>query len=270
MPEAMPDISTGQVWASGEAYEPFIGRWSRRVAPRFLDWLAVPAAMRWLDVGCGTGALSQAVLDVAEPARLVGLDPSSTFVEVAREHVRDRRASFQVGNAMGLPFGAAAFDACVAGLALNFVPDPGTAVAEMRRVTAGSGVVAAYVWDYAGEMQVLRRFWSAAAELDPAAVDLDEGTRCGVCRPAELRACFEGAGLTGVQLTNLDVDARFGDFDDYWRPFLGGQGPAPAYLATLDPEARSRLREHLRKTLPIAADGSLTLLARAMAVKGFV
>jgi SAM-dependent methyltransferase len=258
------------MWNSGDAYEPYVGRWSRLVAPRFLDWVGAPPGLRWLDIGCGTGALSQAILGRAMPALVCGIDPSAEFAAHAAQMLTDPRASFAVGDAMSLPFAAGDFDACASGLVLNFVPDAGGALAEMRRVTRGSaaGLVAAYVWDYAGEMQMINRFWSAAVELDPAAAALDEGARFPICHPDRLRRCFEEAGLAEVETTAIDVTCHFMDFDDFWRPFLGGQAPAPSYLATLPEEARVALRESLRKRLPVAADGSIELIARAWAVKG--
>ena len=263
-----PESGTGQVWTSGDAYEPYVGRWSRRVAAPFLDWIGAPPGLRWLDIGCGTGALSQTILASAEPGLVRGVDPSPAFVAHASAQVTDPRVSFQIADAMALPFERASFDVCVSGLVLNFVPDAWDAVTEMRRVTSGSGLIGAYVWDYAGEMQMLRHFWSAAGELDSTAVELDEGARFNLCRPAELRRCFEESGLSEVDVTNLDIHTVFRDFDDYWQPFLGGQAPAPAYLASLDGEARARLRELVQSRLPIAADGSIALLARAWAVKG--
>ena len=264
------DSRRGQVWTSGDAYEPYVGRWSRRIAPLFLDWLEVPSGSRWLDVGCGTGALSQAILDRCSPAQVRGVDPSPAFAAHASERIVDPRARFVVGDAMQLPFETAEFDATVSGLVLNFVPDPWDATVEMRRVSRPSGTIGAYVWDYAGEMLVIKHFWSVAAELDPAARDLDEGVRFNLCRPDELRRCFTEAGLLKVDVTSLDTECRFEDFDDYWRPFLGGQAPAPAYLNGLAPDAQERLRERLRTRLPVAADGSISLPARAWAVRATV
>ncbi len=255
-------------WASGAAYEPYVGRWSRLVAREFLAWLAMPPGSRWLDVGCGTGALSQTILQVASPAAVTGVDPSEAYIAYAREQVRDARIRFEVGDAQALPVETAAYDAVVSGLVLNFVPEPERAVAEMARTARPGGVVAAYVWDYAGEMQLMRHFWDAAAALDPAARALDEGARFPLCRPEPLAALFRGAGLKDVEVRTIDVPAIFRDFDDYWLPFLGGQGPAPSYATSLDEERRAALREHIRAGLPIAADGSIHLIARAWAVCG--
>jgi SAM-dependent methyltransferase len=257
-----------EVWASGSAYEPYVGRWSRPVAAEFVSWLPVPAQRAWLDVGCGTAAVTQAILRAAQPASVVGVDPSDGYVGYARRYVTDPRASFEPGDAMALPFAAPRFDAVVSGLVLNFVPDPAAAVREMARVTTPGGLVAGYVWDYAGEMQLMRHFWTAAAELDPGAAHLDEGTRFPICSPATLADLFVGAGLADVQTRAIDVPTTFRDFDDYWTPFLGGQGPAPGYAMSLTAGDRERLRERIRGRLPFAADGSIPLIARAWAVRG--
>ena len=156
------------VWASGEAYEPYVGRWSRLVAREFVAWLGVGPGAAWLDVGCGTGALTQTILDSRSPKRVTGVDPSDGFVAFARHKVADPRAAFEVGDAQALPVADGAFDAAVSGLVINFVPDQAKAVREMRRATRSKGTVAAYVWDYAGEMQMMRRFWDAAVALDAA------------------------------------------------------------------------------------------------------
>lgn len=256
------------IWASGTAYEPYVGRWSRRVAREFLTWLNVPAHSRWLDVGCGTGALSQTILDTAAPGRVTGIDRSTDFAAFARQHIPDGRAHFAAGDAQRLPAAAAAYDAVVSGLALNFMPQPPQAVVEMVRAAHPQGVVAAYVWDYAGQMQLMRHFWEAAAALDPAAYALDEGRRFPLCQPAPLRTLFQDVGLSAVEVQPIDVATDFRDFDDYWTPFLGGQGPAPSYVTSLSAEQRASLRERLRAGLPFAPDGSIPLLARAWAVRG--
>ncbi|HKZ08968.1 MAG TPA: class I SAM-dependent methyltransferase [Methylomirabilota bacterium] len=258
------------VWALGHAYEPYVGRWSRLVARDFLDWLGVPAARAWLDVGSGTGALIQTVLETAAPRTVEGLDASAGFVAHARVRVSDPRAAFRVGDAQALPFADGAFDAAVSGLVLNFVPEPARMVAEMRRVTRSSGTVGLYVWDYSGEMQIIRRFWDAAVALDHAARALDEGPRFPICRPEALAGLFTTAGLRDVDARAVDVPTVFRDFDDYWTPFLGGQGPAPGYCVNLPEERRAALRERLRATLPADASGRIALTARAWAVKGRV
>ncbi len=256
------------VWAFGDAYEPYVGRWSRLVATQLLGWLAVPPGARWLDVGCGTGALSRTILDRAAPEAVTGLDASAGFVQHATARVADPRASFRVGDAQALPFDDGAFDAAVSGLVLNFVPAPPRMAAEMRRVIRRGGVVALYVWDYAGGMELMRHFWDAAGSLDPAALPLDEGRRFPICRPEPLAALFRDAGLAEVDVRALDVPTVFRDFDDYWTPFLGGQGPAPGYCSSLDDARRTTLRERIRARLPVQPDGRIPLTARAWAVRG--
>jgi SAM-dependent methyltransferase len=258
-----------RLWAAGEVYEPYVGRWSRLVAPCFLAWLGMPPGLRWIDVGCGTGALSGAVLDGFAPASVIGVDPSAGFLAYARRHLPDPRIEFRPGEAQALPVADAAADAVVSALVLNFVPDQPKAVAGMRRAARPGGTVAAYVWDYADGMQMMRRFWDAAAALDPAgAGGRDEALRFPLCRPEPLRALFTGAGLRAVEVTAIEVPTVFRDFDDYWSPFLGGQAPAPAYCMALDEDRRAALRERLRTTLPAAPDGSIRLTARAWAVRG--
>ena len=266
----MPDAASHDVWAQGSGYERYVGRWSRLVADPFLDWLAIPRDKAWLDVGCGTGALSQRILQRHAPARLVGVDSSDGFVAHARAHVADPRAVFRVGDARALPVGDREFDAVVSGLVLNFVPDQRKAAAEMRRAARPGGTVAVYVWDYAGEMQLMRRFWDAAAALNPAARALDEGLRFPLCRPEPLRELFAAAGLRQVAVEAIDVPTVFADFDDYWSPFLGGQGPAPGYCMALPEVGRTALRERIRAAMPVERDGKISLMARAWAVRGVV
>jgi SAM-dependent methyltransferase len=190
-------------------------------------------------------------------------------VAFAREQIRDERAQFEVGDAQALPVETGTYDAVVSGLVLNFVPQPQRAVAEMARAAKPKSVVAAYVWDYAGKMQMMRHFWNAAAALDPAARDLDEGRRFPICQPEPLRELFQNAGLREVEVRPIDIAADFRDFVDYWSPFLGGQGPAPGYAMSLSDERRAALRERIRAGLPFALDGSIPLVARAWAVRGF-
>jgi SAM-dependent methyltransferase len=258
------------VWASGDAYEPYVGRWSRLVGRQFIEWLGVPPKREWLDVGCGTGALCEMILASASPSHVAGIDPSDSFISFARHKVTDPRATFQVGDAQALPVADASFDAAVAGLVVNFVPDQAKAASEMTRATRPGGIVAAYVWDYAGEMQMMRRFWDAAVALDLGATPLDEGRRFPVCHPEPLTSLFHGAGLDDVQVRPIEVPTIFKDFDDYWMPFLGGQAPAPGYCMSLSEDRRAVLRDRIRASLPTRDDGSIHLIARAWAVRGTV
>ncbi|MFL5735565.1 MAG: class I SAM-dependent methyltransferase [Chloroflexia bacterium] len=261
-------MNKNDMWANAEAYKAYVGRWSRVVAGEFLDWLSVPPDSAWLDVGCGTGALTETILRKAQPAEVTGIDPAEGFVSYAREHVRDGRALFRVCDATALPLEDETLGAVVAGLVLNHIPNHEAALAEMVRVAGRGGVVASYVWDYAEGMQMLRVFWDAAVELDPAAEERHQGRRYPICKPEPLSELFKNAGLTGVEVRAIDAKTHFRDFDDYWLPFLGGQGPAPGYVTSLAEEERAALRERIRSKLPVEPDGSISLVARAWAVRG--
>ncbi len=254
-------------WDGGGAYEAFMGRWSRLIADRFVQAMSVSGGLRWLDVGCGTGALLHAVTQVCSPQEAVGVDPSAEFVQVARARLGEQ-ADIRVAGGEELPFGDDTFDLVVSGLVLNFVPDPLAAVVEWKRVLRRGGSIAAYVWDYADGMEFLRCFWDAAVGLDAAAASLDEGVRFPICRPERLADLFGRAGLSAVRTGELTVDTRFTGFNDYWTPFLAGQGPAPGYVAALGDSQRARLEARLRSTVPVSHDGSIRFYARAWTVSG--
>jgi len=256
-------------WQQGSAYERYIGRWSRELTPVFLAWLDVAQDLAWLDVGCGTGALCEAILSRGAPASVLGVEPSEGFRETASARLAGR-ATIVEGNAAEIPLPDQAVDVVVSGLVLNFVPNPAAALAEMKRVTRPGGAIAAYVWDYSGKMEFLRAFWDAAISIDPSAATSDEGVRFPLCRPEPLRALFESAGLAEVDTTALDIQARFASFGELWEPFLGGTGPAPAYVMSRSNPEREKLRQAFQARVPVAPDGSISLMARAWAVRGSV
>ena len=263
-------MTAGEIdlWVSGNAYESYIGRWSRLVAPVFLDWLAIPPGRRWLDVGSGTGVLSEAILARSEPRSIVGVDPSEPFVAHARAAIEDPRVTFIVGTAADTGLADGDVDVVVSALVLNFLPDIGEALAEARRVVIDGGLVAGYVWDYAEGMQFVRRFWDAAVALDGGARTLDQGVRFADNAPEPLAAVFTAAGLLDVEVRPIEVPTVFADFDDLWMPFLGGTGTAPTYLASLSEPTRLALRDRLRASVVEELDGSIRLTARAWAVRG--
>lgn len=255
---------------SGEAYEPLTGRWSRLVAPQFLEWLDVQEQGRWLDIGCGTGALIQAILDSERPQEVVGVDPSADFIAFARREIGDDRVRYEVGDARDLPVASSQYDGVVSGLVLNALPVTGLrqAVAESVRAARRGGRVGAYVWDYAEGMEPRARFWEAATEVDGDALILDERSRYPMCQPDELMRIYQRGGLNAVQVREIVVEARFENFDDYWQPHLLGIGVPGRYVAAMPAEKRDALRQRLQETLPGHSDGSITLPTRAWVVKG--
>ena len=259
---------TNERWAGGADYESYVGRLSRRVAPMFVDWLDVAAGADWVDVGCGTGALTATILDRAAPSSVIGIDPSEAFLAHATAALGDPRVRFESGSADAIPLPPDSADAVVAGLVLNFVPDVPTALAELRRVARPGGRIAAYVWDYAERMQPIRRFFDAALTVDEGAREAEEGARFAICRPGPLGDAVSAAGLSDVTVRAIEVPADYADFDAFWTPFLSGVGAAPHYLVGLDATAQAAIRERLRATLPTEADGSIHLVARAWAVQG--
>lgn len=265
----MDQKQVSDTWERGSPYEQYMGRWSRRVAPLFLSRLEIPAGRKWLDVGCGTGVLCAAIVDCCSPSSVAAVEPSEGFLKTAKDNLGDRVTLHQ-GSASAIPLGGASVDVVVSGLVLNFLPDQRAALAEMIRVTGEGGTIGAYVWDYGGKMDLTRFFWDAVVALDPTATKLDEGIRFPLCRPDALEKLFSAAVLKSVEVTPIDLPTTFRNFDDYWQPFLGGQGPAPAYAISLDETARARLGARIQERLPIEANGTISLTARAWAVRATV
>jgi SAM-dependent methyltransferase len=255
-------------WVSGVAYERFMGRWSKLIARKFLQWLAVPEARSWLDVGCGTGSLTKLILAAHQPKEIISIDSSSDFISHLQRSITNSAVHFRVGLAQALELDSNSVDATVSGLVLNFVPQPKVAIAEMMRVTKPGGKIGIFVWDYAEGMQMLRYFWDVAVELDNKASAFDEGSRFSLCREGQLESLVREVGLKHGEATSIEVETIFQNFDDYWQPFLGNVGPAPSYTMSLDQKQRKRLEDRLRQSLPIDENGSISIMARAWAVKG--
>ncbi|MCB0181201.1 MAG: class I SAM-dependent methyltransferase [Anaerolineae bacterium] len=256
-------------WQAGDPYDYYMGRWSKLVAETFVEWVSPQAGLRWLDVGCGSGALSEAVIRQSKPAAVIAIDQSDGFVTTAQARLGPQ-ATCKVGDALALPVEDASIDIAVSGLVLNFIPEPEKALAEMSRVTIPEGMVAVYIWDYAGTMAFLTYFWDVAVELDPNAAPLHEKYRFPQSNAEALSAAFVRVGLVEVETAPIEITTHFTDFDDYWNPFLGGQGPAPTYVLKLEDSERQKLKEALMQRLPMEEDGSIPLAARAWAVKGIV
>jgi SAM-dependent methyltransferase len=254
-------------WTSGAHYDQWMGRWSRLLAQEFLKWLNLPAGLRWLDVCCGSGIVTEAIVERNAPASIVGVDASPDQISFARQHRAHPNVTFETADAMDLAFSDATFDVAVCGLGMNFIPSPGRALQEFRRVIRPGGTIAVYVWDYAHGARFLRQFWDAATAIDPEAATFDQARRFPICTQEGLRSPFEQAKLEDLTLHALDVVTRFTSFDDYWAPLQTGQGSAPNYLATRDKQTQTAIRERLRAALPTNAQGGIDLPARAWAIR---
>jgi SAM-dependent methyltransferase len=255
-------------WTSGAEYERWMGRWSRLLSREFLDWLNASSGLCWLDVCCGSGIVTEAILESAKPARINGVDASSAQISFAREHRAHPNASFETGDAMAMRFADASFDIAVCGLGLNFIPSPAQGLAELRRVVQPGGTIAVYVWDYELGAKFLRMFWDAARAVDSEAAAADQASRFPMCTEAGLKQLFEQAKLQQIASRPLDIVTRFASFDDYWEPLLTGQGSAPNYLSSRPAEIQTRIRERLEAALPRDAHGAMELPARAWAIRG--
>jgi len=258
------------MFSAGDAYERFMGRWSRKIAVPFVQFAKVESGDVILDVGSGTGAVTSAVAAVSPSSRIVGIDPSSGFVEFARAHHPGAFIRFEVGDAQQLQFADRSFTRALSLLNLNFIPDPGKALQEMSRVTQPGGTVAAAVWDYGQGMEMLRAFWDEAVALNRDADARDE-RHMPLSAEGELAALFRKQGLQEIVNEALTVETRFSSFDDYWLPFLDRQGPAGAYAASLRAGDAEQLRLRLRRRLlGDGPDAPIVLRARAWAVRGTV
>lgn len=254
-------------WTSGAHYDQWMGRWSRLLAQEFLTWLDLPAGLRWLDVCCGSGMITEAIVELNAPASIAGVDASPDQISFARQHRAHPNVIFETADAMALPFPDSSFDVALCGLGLNFLPSPARALEEFRRVTRPGGTIAVYVWDYAEGARFLREFWNAAIAIDREAATFDQAHRFPMCTQDGLCSLFEQAELEDLTLHALDVVTRFTSFDDYWQPLLTGQGSAPNYLATRDQQIQRAIRERLRAVLPTNAHGAIELPARAWAIR---
>ena len=255
-------------WAEGKAYDLYMGRWSQAAAKIFLHWLNPGPHLSWLDVGCGTGALSRAIIQFTQPKKVVGCDPVEAFISYARTQMVDSRLLFQKAMIEDLPQVPDGFEVVVSGLVLNFITDPVEAVRLMMERCSPEGVVAAFVWDYAGRMDFLRTFWDAAISLDEAATLVEEGRRFPLCQPEALESTFLEAGLNKVKTGSIEIKTEFITFSDFWEPFLAGTGPAPKYVASLPASQRDQLAEILKKRIEPAEGGPIKMTARAWAVRG--
>jgi SAM-dependent methyltransferase len=254
------------MFADARNYESFMGRWSELAAPLFAKFASIPDRGKVLDIGSGTGSLALAITSSCPSCQVEGIDLSPEYIAFARTRTKNSHVQFQTGDAQKLPYTAGTFVAAVSLLVFNFIPDPAKALSEARRVTRLGGSVSAAVWDYGEGMRMLRIFWDAAGALDPSAERLDE-KRMPLCRKGELSQLWVQGGLQKVKESALEISMKFENFDDFWDPFLLGQGPAGAYVKSLPKPRISALREEVRKRLGDIR-GAFTLPARMWAVRG--
>jgi len=259
------------MFGNAEAYDRFMGRWSRLVAPLLVDFGNVPETGRVLDAGSGTGALAFAIAERRPGVHVTGIDPSKEFINcVADQNPFSDRLSFEVGDAQDLHFADATFGACLSLLVFNFIPDAARALREMRRVTRSRGWISAAIWDYGEQMRMLRVFWDAAADLDPHAEKLDE-KHMPLCRAGELSELWRQGRLEQVEEQPLNITMSFDSFEDYWQPFLLGQGPAAVYLRSVEENFLRELRNAVQRRLSVSSDDEpFALPARAWVVRGMV
>lgn len=263
-------VSSTFVAASGDGYELLMGRWSRRLAEPFLDFVGVADGECILDVGCGTGSLAFALAQKCQVKQLRGIDFSPAYVEHATRHNHDPRIVFQVGDACAMDFPDRSFDRVLSLLVLHFVPRADQAIAEMRRVARPGAVVGATAWDARGGLVASRIFLDTAAALDPKASErrASNFTR-PMTRPGELATAWRAAGFSDVIETELSIRMQFASFDDYWAPYMGKDGPNAEYVAALSDSERTRLRDAVRLAyVDGEADGPRSYVAVAWAVKG--
>jgi SAM-dependent methyltransferase len=264
------DVTGAQdpIFSEARAYERFMGRWSRDLAPFLVRFSGVRDGDSVLDVGSGTGALTAAVAAAAPSSRIVGIDPAASYIALAQSQYGSVLISFEVGDAQRMRFASSTFDRTLSLLVFNFIPDARKALGEMKRVTRQKGTVAAAVWDYGEGMEMLRVFWDEAVALQPASAAKDE-RNMPFCRRGELASVWGEQGLENVVEEGMTIETRFASFDDYWTPFLEKQGPAGAYAASLSASDREALRLRLRQRLiGTGADRPIVMRARAWAVRG--
>ncbi|MCS3497314.1 SAM-dependent methyltransferase [Bradyrhizobium japonicum] len=248
----------------GAAYEQMMGIWSRFAGEIFLDWLAPPQGLRWIDIGCGNGAFTELLVERCSPLEVQGIDPSEEQLAFARTRPAARVAKFHQGNAMALPFADGSFDAAVMALVLVFVPDPAKGVSEMVRVVAPGGLVVTYMWDMLGGGFPLDPIYD---EIKAMGVAATRPPRMDASRIEALRGLWIGAGLEDVQTREITVHRTFASFDDFWTTNLKSPAIRPA-VAAMKAGDVEMLISRVRAGLPADADGRITYSARAHAIRG--
>lgn len=263
----MTNSTKHDAWAAADGYEKYMGRWSRQIATEFLSLLEMPNGLSWLEIGCGTGALSAEILKRSAPQDLTCIDPSENFLNETRSNLNSDLVNFKVASAEALPMLEESMDCVVSALVFNFITDKATALAEMKRVLKPAGTLAFYVWDYpGGGVEFMRAFWTAAVTCDPSAAQFTEDKRFPFCTKQGLEKMVAEAGYSEINTRTIEVSSVFQNFEDLWTPFTLGAGPAPGYCSSLSLDRQEKLKTTLQNQLSIRSDGSIPLNLRAWAV----
>ena len=261
-------------FSNPEVYELWMGRWSARLAPAFVNFANLPRGGRFLDVGSGTGVLAAALLAGVEDAEVIGIEPSESYVAYSQARVRDHRVSFEPGDALDIPFADEQFDGTLSLLILQELTDARKAISEMRRVTRVGGISAASQWNFKNGMPMLALFWDAVTETFATNHAREAAANCMDVDYPDDRALvhlWKEAGLVEVETQLQEIKMAFESFDDYWAPFLSGVTPTSSYAQKLNETDRNALKDCLRqKAIGQAVDDRFTLTAQAWAVRGIV
>jgi len=264
----MADTEKPVLFTDAASYEKFMGQWSRTIGRIFLDWLSFPGGLKWLDVGCGTGAFTEVIQQVCAPSEIVAIDPSGAQISYATSRKTAANVHFKVADARAMPFENGRFDVAASALVLNFIPDREKAVGEMRRVVRPGGTVAAYVWDLSGDRGTSKHLHFATIELEGPDFKVG-GLNAESTEQNSLKSLFEGAGLASVETRSIDISLTYDDFEDYWLSNTGF-GPFGILLKDWTEDKQQRLKLLVKAQLLADNDGKITYSARAHAVRGRV
>jgi SAM-dependent methyltransferase len=258
---------TTEKWDNTQGYEMYVGRWSSLLSIDFVNWLNARSNLKWLEIGCGTGALTKAIAEKCTPSYLLAIDKSDSYIEKAKENVNSGNVSFLNIDINSCPLNEK-FHYITSGLVLNFVPKFGDMLRKLMNNLEPGGEISSFVWDYGGHYQPMRHFWNAACEIIPGSEKFDAGRNFDICTKENLIRLFEGIGLNDIQFTTIERIATFQNFDDYWLPIISAQGSVTEFISTLKEAEKEKLKEHLKRKLPIAFNGEIKLVISVLAAKG--
>ena len=259
---------TNERWDNTAGYEMYVGRWSSLISKDFVNWLNPKPGMKWLEIGCGTGALTKVIAENCSPSYLLAIDKSDSYLRNARKNINTNNVSFLNTDLNSHLLLNEEFDNITSGLLLNFVPQIDDLLLNLMSHLTSGGQTSSFVWDYGGHYQPMRHFWDSAKEVVEGAEKFDAGTKFSICKKEKLIQLFKTLGLMDVEFTNIESIATFKDFDDYWIPIVAAQGSVAEFISTLSAIQKKDLENIIRHRLPIALNGEIKLIINALAVKG--